>query len=411
MKGKIKRLLLTLIAIVMTLQLSADSLTLGTTITSVANGVNGVGMGLFPISMTYRHNKSFQLIPDYKNKATFYGIFSYSMGNSSMDGNYDYLEGTPKWAYSYKEAKDFNFKSGSFFNPNAYAQLYISQGLGIKKNPVTKGNLLTLTVGANIRYSNPVELTTFSLNPSDPLYNKNNPFFVDATGNPVAPFTDEYELKAFPWLEGDRKVLNSYLYASVSLPFYKSTGFNTYDGASVSLGIEYGPSWLFNKMSNGVVSSNYVKLYGSVTEKITLSVEKQADGKSWFTSHLGHTCSFGYTLGNVVPQYKIPSDRLRGYFNNQIWLNWTLPQFIATDCYAYLQVGLNNYIYFGKVANEVSNEHEAVELNSSLSGTFHMRLFGFVRFQYDVSYSFNRGIWANNPGWSQNAELRFWVAI
>lgn len=411
MKERIRRFSLLIISLLMTLSVNADSLSMSTVISSVANGVNGIGMGLFPVSMTYSHGKSFQLIPDYANKASFSGVFSYSLANSSMDGNYDYLDGTPRWAYSTKEDDAFNFKSGSFFNPNAYMQLSVSQGLGIKKNPVTKGNLLTLTVGTNIRYSNPVELTALSLSPSNPSYNKGNPFFVDASGNPAVPFTDDYELKAFPWLEGDRRVLNSYIYSSISIPLYKSTGFNTYDGASLSFGLEYGPSWLFNKMSNGVVSSDYLKLYGSTSEKITLSVEKQADGKNWLSSHLGHTCSFGYTFGDVVPQYKIPSDRLRGYINNQIWLNWSFPQFIATDCYAYIQIGLNNYIYFGKVANEVSGEHKAAELNSSLSGTFHMRLFGFVRFQYDVSYSFNRGIWASNPGWSQNAELRFWVAI
>lgn len=413
----VKKLVLVILFLLTALLLNADSITMGTTITSVANGVNDFGMGLFPISMTYCHNKSFQLIPEYGKKATFYGIASFSISNSSLDYNYDHFDGTPKWALSSKEALNHSFFPSAslkrtYFSPYAYFDLSLSQPLGVKKNPVSGGDLLTLKVGFYSRYEMALENTLLSISPSNSLYEDSiQPIFVDKIGNPIAPFTDNHTLKAFPWLEGDRKAFNNYLYITATSNLYKSTGLSTYDGASVSLGLEYGPSWLFNKMNNGVVSSNYVKAYGSVTEKITLYVDKQEDGKSWLTSHLGHTNSFGYTFGDVVPQHKIPTDRLRGYFYDQLWLNVTFPQFIATDCYAYIQVGLNNYLYFGKVANEVSSEHSAVELVSNVTGTFHMRLFNFVRFQYNVSYTFNRGIWSSQPAWSQNAELRFWVSL
>lgn len=419
MKIRIKTVLLLCLVLLMPFQIIADSLTLSTAISSVANGVNGIGMGLFPVSMTYKHNKSFQLIPAHKKKASFSISTSYSIANSSLDVNYDYLEGTPKWALSYKEANEYTFfvkdsKKNyiTYFSPYSYFDISISQPFGVKKNPVTGGDLVTLKVGVYTRIEEALENTALSFSPASSLYSdKIINTFVNSLGNPVAPFTDEYELKAFPWLEGNRKAFNNYLYATASFSFYKTTGFNTYDGASISLGFEYGPSWLANHMNNGTISSNYWKLSGSATEKITLLVEKQNDGKNWLTAHLGHTNTIGYTGGDVVPKFKMPTDRLRGYFTDKIYLNLSLPQFIATDCYAYLETGLTNSIYFGKVANEVSNEHEAVELVSKLTGTFHMRLWGFIRFQYDISYTFNRGISSSHPAWSQNAELRFWVAI
>ena len=144
MKIRIKTVLLICLVLLMPFQIVADSLTLSTAISSVANGVNGIGMGLFPVSMTYSHGKSFQLIPDYANKASFSGVFSYSLANSSMDGNYDYLDGTPKWAYNYKEVKDFNFKSAR--SPEQHSRVLTGISSVLKKSTVFFQSLLNHSI-------------------------------------------------------------------------------------------------------------------------------------------------------------------------------------------------------------------------------------------------------------------------
>ena len=132
---------------------------------------------------------------------------------------------------------------------------------------------------------------------------------------------------------------------------------------------------------------------------------------NWANMYIAHSNSASYVGGDVVPEYKIPSARLRGNFSDQIWLTLTGPQFVAGDCYSYIKLTLKNNINFGHVVNEVSNSTVATELESYVGAYFHLRLFGFIRFDYECWYEFNMGLWADAPGWKQNASVNFYVSV
>ena len=76
-----------------------------------------------------------------------------------------------------------------------------------------------------------------------------------------------------------------------------------------------------------------------------------------------------------------------------------------------IELGISNTVYWGNVVNEVSQKTKSIELQSSLNGLFHLRLFGFIRFDYSFGYVFNRGLYAAGPYWWQGAEVSFYVTV
>lgn len=384
----------------------ADSFTFSTSINGVSGGANGFGKGLFPLGTSYSHAKSFSLLGNNFPAATFNVSTSFSFSTNSIPSGYSYKEGIPYWSLTpYEEKNEYSssFASGTYFNPRVNLYLYLQQGFGT--NPVAKSeSLVYLRFAWNTRYSMALEANPFV--PSVKYLS-----FVNTDGTPKAPFGPGSTLPSMPWLQDNRIAVNNNLALSTYWYLYKSTGTDAYDGVYAELTLEYGPSWLANTITPKGTISNYWKAYGYLTERLTLFSVKQEDGKNWATMYIGHSNSYSYVGGDVVPENKIPGDRLRNSFNDSIWLHFAGPQFIAGDCYTYIELSIDNNIYWGNVVNEVSQKTQAIELQSSLSGLFHLRLFGFIRFDYRFGYTFNRGIYTSKPYWSQSAEVSFYVTV
>ena len=383
----------------------ADSFTFSTSINGVSGGANGFGKGLFPLGTSYSHAKSFSLLGEKFPASTFNISIDFGFGDNWIPDGYTYDEGIPYWSMTVNEKNSIanKFIWGRYFNPRANLYLYLQQGFGT--NPVAKGgNLVDIRLAFNTKYSLALEGNPF-------LKDVNYLSFVNPDGTPKAPFGPGTTLPSIPWLQDNRIAVNNNLALSTYWYLYKNTGTDAYDGAYAELTLEYGPSWLANTITPKGTISNYWKAYAYLEEKLTLCSTKQENGMNWATLYIGHSNSYSYVGGDIVPENKIPGDRLRHSFSDAIWIHLAGPNFIAGDCYTYINLGIYNNIYFGNVVNEVSQKTQAIELQSSLSGLFHLRLFGFIRFDYSFGYVFNRGLYAAGPYWWQSTEVSFYVTI
>lgn len=403
-----KRILITiLLVLLLPVLVFADSYTFSTSIGGVSNGANGFGWGLFPLGTSFSHAKSFSLMGEKFTNATFNVSTDFSFSDSYIESSYSFDGGVPYWSMTinerWSEEMAKSFVSGRYFNPRGNLYLYLQQGFGI--NPVSKNDVLVnIRLAWNTRYSLALEGNPF-LTGVDYLN------FVNPDGTPKAPFGPDTKLPSMPWLQDNRIAVNNNIALSTYWYFDKWTGTDAADGVYIDLTLEAGPSWLANTITPKGIISNYWKAYGYMSEKLTLFSVKQDNGMNWATMYIGHSNSYSYTGGDVIPENKIPGDRLRHSLSDAIWIHFAGPQFIAGDCYSYIELGLYNNIYFGNVVNEVSQSTQAIELQSSFSGLFHLRLFGFIRFDYSFGYVFNRGLYAANPYWYQSAEVRFYVTV
>ena len=395
-----------IIIVLIPLALFADSYTFSTSIDGVNNGLNGFGLGLFPIGTSFSFSNYAPVLKGNFSQMLFNTSLYFSYSSGSIPSGYSYKDGTPAWSLTtYEKNYDYkgHFISGTYFKPTATLSIYAQQGFG--KNPVAKsGPLVYVRATWNTRYSIALEGNPFI---SSVKYLS----FVNSDGTPKEPFGPGTVIPTMPWLQDSRESFVNNIALSTYWYFYKSTGTDASDGLYAELTFEYGPSWLANTISPKGVNSNYWRAYAYLDQRLTLFTEKQADGKNWATMYIGHSNSLSYVGGDVVPEHKLPGDRLRHSANDSIWIHFAGPQFIAGDCYSYIRLTLSNNVYWGKVANELSQTTKAVELQSSFSTTFHLRLFGFIRFDYTLGYVFNRGIYASDPYWWQSAELRFYVAV
>lgn len=399
-----KSIFVFLLLLLVPLAIFADSFSLSTSINGVQTR-GDFGMGMFPVGTSFGYSDSFQLFPSMP-QASFAINTSFSFDNA-WAGGYSWKTGTPSWfLHPNKQNEENGYYpiSTSYFRTSSYIDTYIQQGFGT--NPVSGYYpLMYLRLGMNTRFTYSTEPLSFSSNP-------NNDFaFVDQNGNPKNPYGPGSIIPAYPWLQDDRTTWNNYLYLSTYWYFNKGAAFGVSDGVYADLSFEYGPRWLGNQTSKELVYSDYWKVYFYLEETMSLFSVKQDNGWNWMNMYVGHSNSFQYTGGDVVPEFKIPGDRLRASLSDSIWIRFYGPQFIASDCYTYLNLALNNTLYFGHVVNEASNTTSAIELYSSISGTFHLRLFGFIRFEYSLGYNMINGIHASYPGWWQGTSLAFYVSI
>lgn len=379
------------------------SVSLNTGIDNVSGGEYTFGFGLFPLGTTFSFNKSFKLIPEYRHNAYFATSISFSFRNSSFSG-YDFFTGTPQWSLR-KIDQESSFYSGTYFNPYATLNAYVQQPFGT--NPMTgNGSLVIVRAGLNTRYAMALERLGLARGDTGLV-------FSDLNGTTLTPkpyFNTSNT--TYPWLQGDRNTLNNYMYLSSYWYFYESTGPSVWEGAYMDFSIEYGPYWFANTVSpSGYKTSNYFRFSFYAKEALSLYESRQANGYNWVNINLGHENSFSYTGGDIVPANKIPGDRLRGFLSDRISLRFTGPQFIAGDCYPYIEAAITNSLYFGHVVNEPSQETKAIEMQSNISLVFHLRLFGFLHMEYTCGYNFIRGIHSNYPGWYQGAQLSFYVSL
>ncbi len=395
---------LLLLCFLVSFALFADSFTFSTAINGISNGLNGFGIGMLPLGTNFSFETYFPLIKNYKHNAEFKSEFEFSFSDNWIPEWYSYDRGVPRWYLKESEVDWTKYIGGHYFNPRSYMHFFLQQGFGT--NPVSEsGPLVYVRAAWNTRYSMALEYNGVLDN------SYSSTVFVNPDGSSKAPFGLGSVLPGMPWLQDNHIAWNNYLQLATYWYLYKDTAHDSRDGAYAELIFEYGPSWLGNTVTPKGITSDFWRVYGYLDERLTLFSIKQNDGKNWMNMYVGHSNYASYVGGDVVPEHKIPGDRLRASAGDRIWLHFSGPQFIAGDCYSYIELALNNNIYWGHVVNEVAQSTVASELLSSISGTFHLRLFGFIRFEYNFGYDFNRGIWQWNPGWWQNAEVRFYVSV
>lgn len=384
------------------------SISLNTGIDNVSGGEYSFGMGLFPLGTTFNFNKNFQLIPNYRHNAYFSTYMSFSLRNSAFWG-YDFYTGTPSWFLKHIDQSDgtHDFYGAYYFNPTFTVNNYIQQYFGT--NPVTGGgNLVTVRVGIDTRFEMALERLGLSRDEYGLAFSS-----LDTSTGTLTPlkYFNTSNI-TYPWLQGDRKTLNNIMYLSTYWYFYRDTGPNVWEGVYMDITAEYGPFWFANTLSPyGYKTSDFYRFSFYLKEALSLFESKQDNGYTWLNINLGHENSLVYVGGDIVPANRIPGDRLRAYFSDRISIRFTGPQFIAWDCYPYIEIALNNNFYFGHVVNEPAQTTKAFEWQSSISALFHLRLFGFMHFQYTCGYDFMRGIHANYPGWYQGAQVSFYVSL
>ena len=395
----------------------AESSSLDAYIESVSGGVKGFGLGLFPLGTTFGFERYIDLVPG-ENKAEFQIELNFAFNNRTLSDDYDYLTGRPRWVLSHDELKDYHFfgdegwneggeRSLSYFNPRSEIDIYLDQGFW--DNPLNPyGSLLNVKVGYNARFAMALEEVTFSLPDHGGL---SSLIFVHSDGTIREPFDES--LPAYPWLNGSRNTFTDYLYMVIALNMDRDTPTDAEaeEGLGVDLLLEAGPKWLFNNLSENGVESDYflARLYAE--QKMEIFSIEQENGWTWMNLYIGHSNTLQYVFGPVVPENKLPLDRLRGTLQDRIWIHFTGPQFMAGDCYTNIEFNLYNTLAFGSVANEIDRRTRAVELQSSFSARLQLRLFGFIRFEYQVGYDFIRGIWPSEPSWWQNSALQFYVSL
>lgn len=393
--SRVKRMALILVIVMVSvLPCFADSLSLSTSINSISYGISDFGWGLFPIGTNFDYNKVFHPFKSLTNGATFYVGLSFDIGSPWLWG-YDYKTGKPYWSDGPTE----NTIDKVYFRIASQLDMFLEQGFGI--NPVEgSGAMVNLRLTWFSRFANYSESLDLSKSgPGNAIFNK-------------PPFSTNEELVAYPWLEGGRQLWNNHLAFSTYWYFRRSTTrTSNYDGVYMSTVFEYGPWWLGNNLFPDNITSDYFRAYWELNEKLTIFVIEQDNGWNWFNMELGHTNTVSYTWGDVIPEHKINTDRLRGNLSDTIYLKITGPQFIATDCYPYIQLNLYNNLYFGGVQNEITGDIHGIELISGISGEIHLRLFGFIHVNYTFGYDFIRGFGTGDPGWWQNAELGFYVSL
>lgn len=390
------------IIIIFAYNIYADSFTFSSQINGISTGYSGFGFGLFPFTTSFSYYKSdLELIPSYRHKAELYFSSNFNFSNPYIDSNYVYDTGHPRWNMTRKEAQGHAFLSGVYLNPSSYIDVYLSQEFGT--NPVSNtDSLFSLTIGNIVYYNKALEGFNKSFGNMDYT-------FVDGDGNPKPPFDGRY-INAFPWLSGDREIYNYVYYSSLNFNFHEKTGMDAYDGLRLGFYFEAGPSWYLNVNDSGLMSDYwYFSTY--LEERLTLYYEKQSNDWNWLTIYIGHRNNYSYVGGDVVPKNRIPSNRLRASLSDRLYLHFGFAQFLVADSYSYFDLSLSNTLNFGRVVNERDQSSEAYELVSSIGGYYHLRLFGFMIFEYSINYRLFGGIWDYLPGWSHQATVTFKVTI
>lgn len=396
------------------LPIAADSYSLDAFISGVSNGVKGFGLGLFPLGTTFGFEKYIQLFEG-ESKAEFQIELAFAFNNRTLDSNYDYLTGRPVWAMSSEERRNASVfgneawgdRSLSYFNPRSDIDIYLDQGFW--KNPLyDEGTLFNIKVGLNARYAMSLEEVSYSLPGHGGL---SSPVFVYGNGGVRAPF--DAPLPAYPWLSGSRNVYTDYLYLQLSLNMDRDTPTDAEpeEGISVDFLLEYGPWWLLNNITPEGIQSDFVRAVLYSEQKMEIFSVMQDNGWYWVNMYVGHSDNLSYVWGSAIPENKLTTDRLRGTLQDRVWVHFTGPQFMAGDCYTNIELNLYNTLMFGGVANEMDGRTRAVELQTVFTARFQLKLFGFIRVEYQVGYDFIQGIWPDRPRWWQNSGISFYVSI
>ena len=400
-----KKFLLLLAILILTLPIYSEPLSLTTQVSSVYFGPHGLGFGFAPTGTNFVYYDYFNISPKLSNAASIFARLTFASNDDSWFGGYNYETGTPYWFTRIEDITDWSkYMSGFYFNPGATLSISFYQGFGT--NPVQKsGALATVGLEYYTRYNIALEALDVNRGTKDPV-------FIDIKNNTYKePFAPGNHIQAYPWLQDSRESWINSLTLSLSLDLKKSIGFGTYDGISFNASIEIAPSWLGNNVSMKYPTADYTRLHFQATQYLSLNEKTQDNGLNWLSIGLSHNSTYSYTTGSVIPNDKLPGDRFKNNYLDSLYITFNGPQFIAWDCYTDLTIGIYNYCYWGHIVNENPQTSKGIEWNSSLAMDFHMRLFGFMHFKYSLGYYFMRGISSNYPTWYQDAKVTFYISL
>lgn len=352
-------------------------------LSSTSVGINNIGEGLFPFSISWSKTKDITLLSeDDYDKAHLAFSFSSSV-TRDRDYGYDKKTGTPSWLKSTIENWEDN-SSNYYFKPSASISASLSQ----------KFEYWTLKGSLSMRYSHLMENIVNGV-PSS-LY------FVDEIGN--LKYNDKDAIAAYPWLYGERNNFTS----NIAFTLSRSYIVEGLDSMNVSLGIEMGPWWMFNSISNGNRLSDYYRISGSAGQSVKIKDTQQSINLRWLNITASHSNSFSYTFGKVVPKEKLNSNRLKGVLSDTLSISFAGPQLYDSSTSVSASLSFNNYLYFGGVAN-MKNSGFYLSYESNISASGYLNLFGIVSFSISgtryLSGGVSRALSVNSSLWSISGEV------
>lgn len=385
--------------------LFSDSFTFDTGIYGISFGPNNFGMNLFPAGTHFGYYHYFVMYDEAKYYARVNVDTEFRFETAYIPGLYNAETGVPIYLLKEGDVSLEEYISGAYFNPNAYINFYLEQPFGFKLGGDNDW-VFILRGGFRTRYYMALEnLNVGILGDVDSL------LFVDPTGSSLYPFGKDSYVRAYPWLSGNRDTWNTYLYLYTYFDFREKRALEAYDGLYAEIMAEYGPFWLMNNITPKFTTSDFYRFRGYLEESLTLYALEQENGFNWINVQLIHSNRVEHIGGSVIPQELIPTDRLSTSVNDRLSLRFTGPQFIASDCYATVELSLDNNVYFGRVVNQSSKGEFIWEAQSKVRLYFLLKLFGFIRLDYTIEYKFFNGIWPSYPAFSQDASVRFYVSI
>ena len=345
--------------------------TFTTSFTGTGEASEYLSGGLLPFTVSWTKNKSLQMLDEEEfEKAHLTLSFSSSLSNvQDWNGKYDIATGAI--------GGNDPFYGKKYFNPTASISMSLSQKF---EHWTIKGSIAT-------RYSHLME------NPTD----IDNLYFINDDGS--LKFNDKGAIAAYPWLYGER----TNFIANISLTASRSYIVEGLYSMNVSLGLEMGPWWMLNSISNGNRLSDYYNVTATASESVKIKDTQQSINLRWLNVTASHSNSLSYTFGRVVPKEKLNANRLKGVLSDSFSISFAGPQLYDSSTSVSASVSLNNYLYFGGVANmKDSGFYYSYQSNISISG--YLNLFGIVSFSLSGTRYLSRGL-SSSALWSASGEV------
>ena len=345
--------------------------------TGSSGGLGNIGEGLFPFSVSWSKNKEITILDeDEYDKAHLVFSFSSSV-TRDRDYGYNPMTGAPSWLETLPEGQGRNYNY--YFKPSASINVSLSQ----------KFEKWTLKGTINTKYAHLMEDLVSGV-PSS-LY------FFNSDGS--LKYSDKDAIAAYPWLYGERNNFTT----SLGFTLSRSYDVEGLDSMNVSVGVEMGPWWMLNSISNGNRLSDYYRISGTAGESVRIKDTQQSINLRWLNITASHSNSFSYTFGRVVPKEKLNNNRLKGVLSDTLSLSFAGPQLYDASTSISASISLNNSLYFGEVANmKNSGFYYSYESYLSLSGN--LNLFGLISFSVTGTRYLARGL-SSSSLWSASGEV------
>ena len=346
--------------------------------TGSSGGLGNIGEGIFPFSVSWSKNKEITILnEDDYDKAHLVFSFSSSV-TRDRDYGYNPITGAPSWLETLPEGQGRNYNN-YYFKPSASINVSLSQ----------KFEKWTLKGTINTKYAHLMEDLVSGV-PSS-LY------FFNSDGS--LKYNDKDAIAAYPWLYGERNNFTT----SLGFTLSRSYDVEGLDSMNVSVGVEMGPWWMLNSVSNGNRLSDYYRISGTAGESVRIKDTQQSINLRWLNITASHSNSFSYTFGRVVPKEKLNNNRLKGVLSDTLSLSFAGPQLYDASTSISASISLNNSLYFGEVANmKNSGFYYSYESYLSLSGN--LNLFGLISFSVTGTRYLARGL-SSSSLWSASGEV------